>query len=131
MNRRGPVSHRRVSTHRPRYGTSNPPARRNAAQRGFSKPGKGLSPLASFFWATGNGTPFSGNDYKQIATPISCDKNNCFEIETRYMTMAITIPFPPLRTYTPPHINEFYYSQWCCRCVVSDGQQPINTPAGK
>ena len=47
MNRRGPVSHRRVSTHRPRCGTPNPPARRNAAQRGFSKPGKGLSPLAS------------------------------------------------------------------------------------
>ena len=33
MNRRRPVSHRRVSTHRSRYGTSNPPARRIAPLR--------------------------------------------------------------------------------------------------
>ena len=33
MNRRRPVSHRRVSTHRPRCGTSNPPARRIAPLR--------------------------------------------------------------------------------------------------
>ena len=67
-----------------------------------------------FFWATGKDSAFSGHIIGRGTT--TCNQENCFEIESRYMTVAYLLP---RRVYYKPDPSNFNYSQWCCRCNVA------------
>ena len=68
----------------------------------------------TIFWASGKDSAFLGGISGSGTS--TCGRENCFEIESRYMTVAYLLP---RRVYYKPDSSNFYYSQWCCRCNVA------------